>query len=79
MDRSKHLLRAANAAIHLQAMSHRKSCEDRRHKRLTPMSKAERKAMKDFLDTSFFHVILEEGLIPDSSTLEVPQVSAASF
>ena len=67
-DRATHLLRATNAAIHLQART-RLLLRDRG--RRGAMSEGEQLAISEFLSKNFYKVILEEGLLPNSETVEV--------
>lgn len=68
LERLTYLVRAANAAIRLQASGRLSHPEVRTNS--AALSKREKSALADFMNEDFYQFILDESLLPDSDTLE---------
>ena len=78
-ERSSYLLRAVNACVHLQALLLKKRPLDARRKQRGmagggAATTAEERSLGRFARKDFYRCILDNALVPNSSTLEVSGV-----
>ena len=77
-ERSTYLLRAVNASLHLQALVLKRKRFLERRRQGEGGSRELEESISQFAERDFHRFILENGLVPNSSTLEVCVVCTLS-